>query len=307
MVQADAVALVPPSVGVIERPVSSGARRVLQGLRPVRDADLIHGLDVDLPIGASCPTVTTVHDLAVFDVPWAFSRYRGEGERRIVARSVNRADEIIAVSNFTAERIEHHFGLSATVVPLAPRSQQGRADPERRAEVRVRYGLPDRFVFQLASIEPRKDVQLLAAACEQLGVPLVLAGGHDARAAIPSTAQYLGYVDADDVDPLLDVADIVAYISSYEGFGLPPIEAMARGSAVVASAAGALPEVAADGAELVPVGDLGALVIAIGELWNDGDRRADLQRRAREQAATLSWQATGEATLDVYRSLGVSA
>lgn len=305
--QTDAVCLLPSTVDAIARPVSSGVRRVLQGLRPLSDVDLIHGLDVDLPISVSCPTVSTVHDLAVFDAPWAFSRYRAEGERRIVARSVKQADEIIAVSNFTAERIEHHFGRSATVIPLAPRSQAGRSDPERIAAVRARYALPDRFVFQLASIEPRKDVQLLAAACEKLNLPLVLAGGHDRRARVPSSARHLGYVDASDIDPLIDAADIVAYISRYEGFGLPPIEAMARGQVVVASAVGALPQVAAEGVELVPVGDLATLVETLGALWNDDARRTELQERATAQAEKLSWQATGAATLGVYRRLGVSA
>lgn len=299
--------MLPPTVDAIARPVSSGARRVLQGLRPIRGVDLIHGLDVDLPVSASCPTVSTVHDLAVFDAPWAFSRYRAEGERRIVARSLKQADEIIAVSSFTAERVQHHFGRTANVIPLAPRSQARQSDPERVAEVRARYDLPERFVFQLASIEPRKDVQLLAAACEELNVPLVLAGGHDQRAKIPTSASHLGYVSAADVDPLIDAADIVAYISRYEGFGLPPIEAMARGRVVVASAVGALPEVAAKGAALVTVGDFAGLVDTLGGLWNDGGRRSELQLRAIEIANRLSWQATAEATLAVYRGLGVAA
>ncbi|MGH1490173.1 MAG: glycosyltransferase family 4 protein [Acidimicrobiales bacterium] len=305
MVQQQAVELLPSSVTAIERGDSHGLRRALQGLRPVPDVDLLHGLDVDLPLVANCPTVSTVHDLSVFDTPWAFSRYRSAGERRLLSRSIRKADELIAVSAFTAERIDHHFARSATVIPLAPRSNQTPIEPGAVDAVRRKHQLPERFVLQLASIEPRKDVELLADACAKLDIPLVLAGGHNRRSKVPSTAHHLGYVDDTEVDALLDAADIVAYISRYEGFGLPPLEAMARGRAVVASAVGALPEVAADGAELVPVGAGPELQRILEDLWNDCDRRHELATRGQQQAAALTWNKTAAATLDVYRKLGL--
>lgn len=297
--------LLPERVAAIPRPASSGARRALQGLRSVPDVDLVHGLDVDLPLRSSCPTVATVHDLSVFDVPWAFSRYRAEGERRIVAAAIGRADALIAVSAFTAARIEHHFGRSSCVIPLAPRPDPAPTTPAAVEDVRRRYGLPDRFVLQVASVEPRKDVDLLASACAAVGVPLVLAGSVDRR-SVPAGATHLGYVPSADIDPLLDAADIVAYISRYEGFGLPPLDAMSRGRPVVASAVGALPEVASGGAELVAPGDEAALRCALRELLADDDRRADLAARAVTTAGRLSWRATASATLDVYRGLEVA-
>ncbi|MEM9563992.1 MAG: glycosyltransferase family 1 protein [Actinomycetota bacterium] len=305
VVQTSASRLLPDRIEAITRPPSRGARRVAQGLRPINDADLIHGLDVDLPLWSSSPTVSTVHDLSVFDVPLAFSRYRAAGERLVVRRSIARADALIAVSAFTAERIEHHFGRTATVIPLAAPAI---VDPFRPADVdrvRARHALPDRFVLQLATIEPRKDVAMLAEACAANDVPLVLAGADpDGRA--PTGAKHLGYVATDDLQPLLAAADVVAYISHYEGFGLPPLEAMARGRPVVASAVGGLPDVAADGAELVRPGDVDQLAKVIGELWHDDDRRRELGERGRIAAGRLSWSATAAATLDVYRTLGLS-
>ncbi len=307
VVQDHAAALLPRGVEPLRRPISDGARRVLQAMRPIGSADLIHGLDVDLPVRSACPTVTTVHDLSVFDTPWAFSRYRATGERLIVGRSIRAADAVIAVSAFTAERIDHHFGRTATVIPLAPPATMAPFDPDRVVEVRRRYDLPPRFVLQVSSIEPRKDVALLADACAELSVPLVLIGGLHGRSKVPDGARHLGYVDRCDIDPLLDAADIVAYISRYEGFGLPPLEAMARARPVVASRVGALPEVADGGAELVAVDDRAELVATIEKLWLDPDRRAQLGDDGRRKAAELSWEATADATLDVYRTLGVTA
>lgn len=275
------------------------------GLWPIGGADLVHSLDVDLPLRSSGATVATVHDLAVFDVPWAFSRYRATGERQIVARSIARADALIAVSNFTAERIEHHFGRTATVTTLAPPAAIVPHRPDAVDEVRRHYDLPPRFVLQVASVEPRKDVDLLAAACAEIDIPLILVGANHANRSWPG-ARHLGYVAAEHLAPLLDAAHLVAYLSHYEGFGLPPLEAMVRGRPVVASAVGALPDVAADGAWLVPPGDRGRLLIALRTLWRDDERRRELAERGRRVANALSWHSTASTTIDVYRRLGVT-
>lgn len=304
MVQSDAKALLPAEVTSVDRPVADGARRAIQGLRSIDGFDLIHGLDVDLPFRTDCPTVSTVHDLSVFDTPWAFSSYRAAGERKLVARSIKRADEVIAVSAFTAERVADLFGRSAKVIPLAPPPNQVPANAEAIAGVRDRYELPDRFVLQLATIEPRKNVWLLADACAELGIPLVLAGGHDGRTPLPTSARYLGYVESAEVSPLIDAAEIVAYISHYEGFGLPPLEAMARKRPVVATAVGGLPDLAG-GIELIPVDDRAALIMALKALWNDNERRLELARCGKTVARGMTWSANATETLEVYRKLGI--
>lgn len=104
----------------------------------------------------------------------------------------------------------------------------------------------------------------------------------------------------------MDRATVVAYVSRYEGFGLPPLEAMARSRPVVATAVGALPDLVGQGALLVPVGDQGALERALRLLWEDDEANRVLARAGRQVADGLSWSATAASTLDIYRRLGVA-
>ncbi len=307
VVQEDTAHTLPAGVTAMIRPSSAGWRRAASGLRPVGPADLVHGLDVDLPLRPRAPTVITVCDLSVFDVPWAFSRRRARGEQFLVRRAVQRADAVIAISNFTAERIRARFGRDAVVTNLAaaPRFRPAtEADLER---VRRRYELPETCVLYLGAVEPRKDVATLATVCRDLGIPLVTGGPVLDPQARVAGVRHVGYVDADDLPALYGAATVVAYPSHYEGFGLPPIEAMASGAAVVATAVGALPEVAAGGAELVPPGNAAALRDAIAGLVRDRERRAELAAAAAGVAARLSWARTVDETLAVYRRLGVAA
>jgi glycosyltransferase involved in cell wall biosynthesis len=298
VVQRDAVGEIPSTMTAVVRPVSSGVRRALSGMTPIRTRSRVfHSLDVDLPIGVGGRTVSTVHDLSVFDTPWASSRLRARGERALLRSAFRRADVLVAVSTFTAERIHALSGRDAHVVPLAPATWATPPEADAVARLRRRMDLPERFVLQVGTVEPRKDLALLADACRALDVPLVLAGAGSTGPDAPSWARGLGYVATEDLPALYSAATVTAYCSRYEGFGLPPVEAMACGGAVVASAVGALPEVAADGAVIVEKHDVEAWSDALRAALDDAD---DLRRRGVIAASALSWKTTADATLALY-------
>ncbi len=306
-VQADQAGELPPGVRPILTASCAGWRRALAGIRGFGAADLVHGLDVDVPIGHDRPRVATVHDLAVFDVPWAFPRRRAAAERLIVRTALARADRIIAVSAFTAARVRERFGLEATVVHEAPGPDMR---PPRADEVdaaRAEYALPEQFVLHVGNIEPRKDVATLAEACRIAGLRLVLTGEPLWGTPTPRGCLSLGRVPRARLPALFNAATVVAYASRYEGFGLPPIEAMACGAAVVTTAVPAVVETVGKGAELFAAGDVDGLRRTLVALFADGERRRQLASEGRSRVSALSWGRTAAETLGVYRSLGIDA
>lgn len=304
VVQSDAMSELPSGLSAMRRPVANGSVRAVMGAAPVTSCDLFHGLDVDIPIATSATTVATIHDLSVIDMPMASSRWRAFGETRLVRNALRRTDVLLAVSDFTAARIEEVCGRRAYVVGLAPASWARRPSMEAVTAVRTKYQLPERFVLQVGTVEPRKNVHLVAEAAKQLDIPCVLAGAGSVGPSAPPTALGLGYVDVADLPGLYAAATATAYASRYEGYGLPPIEAMACGGAVVASAVGALPEVVGDGAMLVRSQDLDDWVSALRPVLFDAETRKQLSANAIAATADLSWERTAAETIDVYRRSG---
>ncbi len=305
MVQRDAVGELPTDVRAITRPVSGGAVRAVLGALPVGSCDVVHGLDVDLPLVTGAFKVATVHDLSVIDMPSASSRFRAAGEQRLVRHTLRRADLLIAVSQFTADRIKAVSGRDSVVVELAPAAWATPPSPDQVDAVRSKYSLPEKFVLQVGTVEPRKNVQLVADASERLGIASVLAGAGSTGPNAPTSSIGLGYIDVEDLPGLYSAATVTAYASRYEGYGLPPVEAMACGGAVVASAVGALPDVVGDGAVLLKSERVENWADAIRPLVFDDEARDSLVAQALNAAEKLSWRRTAELTARAYRDAGV--
>lgn len=305
VVQQDSVDELPTAVSPRTRPVSAGAVRAVLGALPVGPCDIFHGLDVDLPLVGRGHTVATVHDVSVIDMPSASGRFRAAGEQRLVRHSLRKADLLIAVSEFTAERIKAVSGRDAAVVELAPAAWAREPDAEAVEKVREKYSLPDRFVMQVGTVEPRKNVQLVADASEALGIPCLLAGAGSTGPNAPRYATGLGYVDVEDLPGLYHAATVTAYASRYEGYGLPPVEAMACGGAVVASAVGALPQVVGDGAILLGTERVDRWIDALRPLVSDTAARSELVNAALRVSKEITWRRTAERTVRAYRDAGL--
>jgi len=269
---------------------------------PPESPQVVHGLDVDLPVRSlRAVTVATVHDCAVVDVPWAFSANRARAERLLLARAARTADAIVTPSAFTASRLAALYGRTAIVTALAAGPWATPPPPEEVERVRATYSLAGDFVLQVGTVEPRKLTGLLVAAAQQAGVPVVLAGMGSA-ALTGAGVQGLGHIPAQDLPALYAAATLVCYLSAYEGFGLPPLEAMACGAAVLASDVPPIPEVLLDAAVLVP-NHLPTVTKALRDTVADRDRLQELRARGIRRAATFSWQNTAKLTAGVYDRL----
>ena len=280
--------------------------------------DLLHVQYVAPPV-SGVPVVTAIHDVSFEDEPAlmpALTRLRLQATVRMAVRT---SAVVVTPSQFSRERLLHHYHLDPERVVVTPNGVL----PIRQAEVadadRVRsaLGLQGPFILQVGNLEPRKNVPRLIAAIAQArdrGVELSLAlagqrgsGAGDVDAAIARHAaehwvRQLGYVDEETLAVLYGEASIVAYVSLYEGFGLPVLEAMARGTPVVAGNRAAIPEVAGDAGLLVDPYDMSAISDALATAASHAEVRDGLRTAGPIRAAAFSVEAMADATLRAYRA-----
>ncbi len=288
------------------------------------DLDILHSTDFIPPQWKprGCKSVITIHDLAFLHYPHfltkASARYYGQ-----IEDAVKRADHIIAVSNSTRRDIVNLLGVDEqkiTVIYEAPNPVYLPMDRSHAlAQVQARYALPNDFILFVSTIEPRKNVQGLLRAFRRLlddyklDVSLVLAGSkgwlsqeaYDLVNELKLNKQclFLGPVEDKELVFLYNAARCLAYPSFYEGFGLPPLEAMACGTPAVVANVSSLPEVVGDAALLVAPNDVEELTVALWRLLTDDQVWTELQQKGFKRAERFSWARAARETLDVYRSI----
>ncbi|HMH50550.1 MAG TPA: glycosyltransferase family 1 protein [Candidatus Acidoferrum sp.] len=265
--------------------------------------------------------VVTIHDLAFLRIPASFSRLQSIRLRWQVRANARRAAAVITDSEHSKRDIRDAYGLAESriaAIPLAADAPLAPApDATARETVRRKFGITHRYVLSVGRLNARKNLLGLLRAFERvrpgLAEPaqLVLAGPRDFRAdaldraitASPCANDVLrvGAVSREDLPGLLSGAAVFAYPSLFEGFGLPPLEAMACGVPVICSNTTSLPEVVGDAAltfDPLRTDEIGA---ALRHVLTDGAVAADLIARGRARAARFSWRTTAELTLQAYR------
>ncbi|HEV3073661.1 MAG TPA: glycosyltransferase family 1 protein, partial [Thermoanaerobaculia bacterium] len=301
------------------------------------DVDLLWSPLLTLPLDCPVPAVATVHDLTVLLMPEAHRAKVRFSLLPFLAASFRRARRLVTLSRATADDIAFHYpGSAAKVRVVYPGVDEefrpGTAD--EIAATRAALGAPRGYLLYAGTLEPRKNVGALLDAWEALAAddpgfpPLVLAGpygwgsralaariaglaarsgdGTGLAATPPSAAPggrllALGHLDRARLVRVFQAASLFVYPSLYEGFGLPPAEALACGVPAVALDTSSLPEVIGEAGVLVAPGDTAALAAALGRLVSEPGLAAELAGRAAAQAGRFRWQRAAAEMEDVFR------
>ena len=264
--------------------------------RRLRGADVVH-YPLTLRIPPLAPSVVTLHDVQHLDLPGMFPRSELLFRRIAWHRSVRAADRVIVMSEFVRERAVARLGLDPARIRIVPLGLDHAAFTPGAEE-------REPFLLYPARAWPHKNHERLFEAFsllrrEQPGLRLVLTGG-GSFSTVPEGVEVRGRVPEPELVGLMQQASALVFPSLYEGFGLPPLEAMACGCPVASSNAGALPEVVGDAARLFDPNDPRAIAAAVLDVLAEPE---EWRRRGVARAALFSWDATARATEAVYREL----
>ncbi len=284
--------------------------------------DLFHGTNFDLPLWKRRRSVVTIHDLSTMLHP---EKHRSRLVRRARLRLplvVRIADMIITPTESVRRDVCQHLGVRADKVIAIPSAARSSFQPMPIAQtvpIRKILGIEDEFLLFVGTLEPRKNLLTLLKAFEQilghssLRPQLVIAGGEGwlmdelfafmKKTTISDRLRLTGYLRDEDLRALYSSCKVFIYPSVYEGFGLPPLEALACGAPVIAGRIPSLQETLGSAARLVEPLDVDALARSILELLQDEDQRALLKSAGPQHAGKFSWEQTARLTLDVYQQL----
>jgi glycosyltransferase involved in cell wall biosynthesis len=318
----DLEAVLPPGVGVARLPMAGPPLRAAWrrfDVPPIElwtgGIDVVHGPNFVVPPAWRAAEVVTVHDLTVLKHPELCTADTLEFPP-LLRRALRRGACVHTVSRFVGDEVIEMLGVPSDRVVVIPNGVTAApaGDPTRGRALAT----SDHYVLAVGTVEPRKGLPTLVAAFDQVAaahddVKLVIAGpdgwGADQlRAAIRRSAHRdrvvrLGWVSDPDRNALLRGASVFAYPSVYEGFGLPPLEAMSAEVPVVTTKAGGIPEVVGDAALVVEPDDTEALAGALSSVLGDADLATDLRRRGLKNIDRFSWDRTATELASLYRRL----
>jgi glycosyltransferase involved in cell wall biosynthesis len=296
----------------------AGEQMLLPRLAAREGVELVHSLASTAPAWGRFRRVVTVHDLIYARFPEAHAGIRDLGMRVLVPLAVRRSDRVIVDSHSTQRDLVELLGTRAERIDVVPLGigTVARSEPLPERELRERLDIGERRVaLSLSAKRPHKNLLALIGALALIPAerrPLLVLPGyptaHEAElrerartAGVEGDVRFLDWLSGEELEGLWQLADAFVYPSLYEGFGLPVLEAMARGVPVACSNASSLPEVAGDAALMFDPHDERAIAAALERLLSDPAEAERLRARGLERAREFTWGRTARATLESYR------
>lgn len=267
-----------------------------QLILPRIDADVLWGPHGTLPVASRIPAVVTIHDFTAITMPGRHRLRTILSYDLFIGRSLERAKRVAAVSRAVAEEAVRGFGVPRAKIEIVPNGVDEFFSPGE--------GEGD-YVLFVGTLEPRKGLADLLDVWCSIPKPkprLVLCGGAGWGQLDVQDAEVTGYVDREQLRALYRGALAFVYPSRHEGFGIPPLEALACGAPVIATRTGAIPEFSADAALLVDPGDRDALRDALVRVLRDPSLRRELRARGPERAKLYRWDRSAELMMELLRA-----
>ena len=287
-------------------------------------ADLFHAPHYVLPALTPCRSIVTIHDCIHLMFPQYLPGHLAHTYARVAFwLAANRSARVLTVSESSKRDILRFCAIRSDKVDVIYNAIDDRfsqpPDEPQRTRVRERYQLRDRFLLYAGNVKPHKNLERLIDAFARLRqsgfneITLLITGSEISRYATLRRAvhrynlhqhvRFLGYLSTDTLATLYHLADAFVFPSLYEGFGLPPLEAMASGTPVLTSNVSSLPEVVDDAALLVDPYDPESIADGMRQILSDDSMRERLVRRGRARAASFSWEESVKRVLTVYRQV----
>jgi glycosyltransferase involved in cell wall biosynthesis len=257
--------------------------------------------------------VMTIHDTNHMVFPQYYTKIHQFYYRHIVKPCALKSKKIITVSDFSRTEIIRYMGVSAEKIEVTYNGVDPNyrviTDREVLASAGQKYDLPDKFTLCISNRKPHKNLGRLfeAYAGTDTRQPLYISGEPDAvtdsliiKSGAREKIKFIGRITEEDLPVLYNLADLFVFPSLYEGFGLPPLEAMACGTPVITSRTSSLPEVVGEAAVTVDPYNVEELTAAINSVLHDEKMKAGMTKSGLKQAKKFSWQETARQTIDIY-------
>ena len=286
--------------------------------------DITHFFDFYVPPGVRGKRVATVHDMSYKVYPETVRLKTKLMLNLSLKRSCKRAHKIITVSEFSKQEIIRYMNINADKIVVAPNGLahdifKPQTDIQKTEAVKQRYNIQGEYFLYLGTLEPRKNIERLVEAYSALkketsNVPLLVMAGRKGwlydsifkkvkELKLEQSIIFTGYAEDEDTPLLLSGATAFVFPSLYEGFGLPPLEAMACGTPVLTSNCSSLPEVVGDAAILVDPYSVAEITQGMKNLMTDENLRTELSQKGMERAKLFTWDNTADIIYNVYKEL----